>query len=207
VADTGGKGGINYLFGFRFLNAQISPENSYYANIEAIITDVNKELADASYMLNIYKDGIREEVIRHTWRRNSDGTYTLDIYRRNSENVEYLAESRIIDGSERSIFTNLYYEVDKGYHTYRFELFVRVFTYEIRLGSEEFTTEQEIIGIKTEEDLLNVRFGLNKKYYVLNDIEASTQLYRIAIMMNSRVNWISEDISLSITAKMRSCIE
>lgn len=180
VADTGGNGGINYLFGFRFLNAQISPENSYYANIEAIITDVNKELADASYMLNIYKDGIREEVIRHTWRRNSDGTYTLDIYRRNSENVEYLAESRIIDGSERSIFTNLYYEVDKGYHTYRFELFVRVFTYEIRLGSEEFTTEQEIIGIKTEEDLLNVRFGLNKKYYVLNDIEASTQLYRIS---------------------------
>jgi len=180
VADTGGNGEINCLFGIRFVNAEICPEDKYYANMEVTITDVNKELADATYLLNIYKDGVRKEVIRHTWSRNPDDTYTLDIYKRNSENVEYLAESKIIDGSERSIYTNLYYEVDKGYHTYRFELFVRVFTYEIRLGSEEFTTEQEIIGIKTEEDLLNVRFGLNKKYYVLNDIEASTQLYRIS---------------------------
>jgi len=179
VADTGGNGGIHCLYGIRFLNAEISPEDKYYANMETIITDVNQELVDASYLLYIYKDGIWQEVIRHSWSRNTDGTYKLDIYRRNSENKEYLAESKIIEGSERSICSNLYYEVDKGYHNYRFELYVRVFTYEIRLDYEEFSSEQEIIGIRTEEDLKNIRFGLNKKYFVLNDIETTDQLVRI----------------------------
>ncbi len=173
VASTvNGSGGINCLWGVRFHQAQVSKKGSYYADINVRVGDPKEELGSIpSYKLKIYKDNIWVDTRRHDWIKNENGTYTLNMYQVAPDQTLTLVDEKIFNGEDRLCDTDFYYEVEQGHHTYRFELWAVVYNYEISLSQEEFTTEEEILGIRTADELADVRYGLDKKYYVLKDIE------------------------------------
>jgi hypothetical protein len=172
VTTPDGAGTINHLWGIRFLKAEQSDDQHYYANLNATVNDANSELGIApSYILKIYRDDVWVDTRRHEWTKNEDGTYTLRMYQVAPDKSETLVGSRVFTGDGKTSSTDIYYEILKGYHTYRFELWVNVYDYGMNLGQEEFTSEEDITGIRTEEDLLNIRYGVSKKYIVMNDIE------------------------------------
>ncbi|HKL80146.1 MAG TPA: hypothetical protein VJ888_06885, partial [Mobilitalea sp.] len=166
-------GGIHCLWGVRFMNTKQSDSEHYYANLKALVDDTNNELGSIpSYKIKVYEDGVWIDTRRHEWTMNSDGTTTLRMYQVAGDKTETLVDIKIFSGEERICDTDFYYEVSRGHHTYVFELWVIVFDYEIKLDQEELTTELEIIGIRTADDLANVRYGTDRetKYYVINDI-------------------------------------
>lgn len=175
VAQATG-GSTSYIHGFwgvRYHKAVIAHQDKYYANLNVSITDPRKELGDIpSYKLKIYRDGVWVDTRYHEWSVNPDGTYTLYMYQEELEQQKTLVDTKVFSGQERICDTNFYYEVDQGYHTYKVELSVVVYNYEIRLDQETFTCENRIIGIRTADELFNIRYGvgITKKYYVLNDI-------------------------------------
>lgn len=173
VATTyNGTGGYNPLWGFRFHQAETAGEGNLQADINVQVSDPRNELGEVpAYKLKIYEDGIWIDTRRHEWQANADGSYTLKMYQIAQDQTLTLVDTKTFYGSERFCDTNFYYAVKQGRHTYRFELWATVYNYEVQLDEEEFTTEKEIIPIRTAEDLYNVRYGLTKRYYVLSDIE------------------------------------
>jgi len=171
ATSDNGSNGLPYFWGIRLHRAVESGSERYYANINAIVSDARNELGQIpSYYLKVYKNNVRVDTRRHEWIKNENGNYTLKMYTVAADKTETLVDQKEFTGEERNINTDFYYEVDKGFNTYRFELWSIVFDYEIKLGQEEFTTEREIIGIRTQEDMNFIRYGLDKKYFVLNDI-------------------------------------
>ena len=163
---------IQCLWGVEFQRVNQSETSHYYANLQTLVDDKNKEIGEPpSYLVKVYENGTWIDTRRHEWKKNQDESYTLNMYQVASDQSETLVDVKTFQGQERLCDTNFYYKVKKGHYTYRFELLTVVFNYEIKLDSEEFTTEEEIIGIRTPDDLMNLRYGLDKKYYVLNDIE------------------------------------
>jgi len=172
--DSSNTYSINNLWGIRFFNAVESWDSSYYANLNAMVNDPRSELGEIpSYRLKIYKDNVWVDTRRHEWIRNEDGTYTLNMYKVGLLGLEILVDTKVFSGEDRFCDTDFYYKVEKGYHTYRVELWATVYNYEIRLDQEEWTSEKKITGLKTEEDLRNIRYGLDNKYFALNDISLS----------------------------------
>jgi hypothetical protein len=176
TADKNGTddAGIDCLWGMRFHKVQRSGSESFYADLNVNINDVNDELGSApSYFVKIYKNNVWIDTRRHKWVSNGNGTYTLNMYQVAPDGRETLVDSKIYSGTANVCDTDFYYPVDSGFNKYRFDLWVNIFDYEMNLGTEEFTTEKEITAIRTEEDLRNIRFGVTKKYIVLNDIETT----------------------------------
>lgn len=175
-AASTGTAAINCLWGVRFQNTEQCAANHYYANMNTILEDARGELGDIpSYGVRIYCDGVWIDTRRHEWVKNTDGSFTMNMYQVAGDLSETLVDSKRFEGEERSINTDFFYEVEKydekmRYHTYRFVLYGYVAGYEILLDSDEFTTKEDIIYIKDEYDLANVRYAPSKKYYVINDI-------------------------------------
>lgn len=171
VTTTDGTNGIPYLWGMRFNKGVQCESSKFYANINASVNDARNELGQVpSYYVKVYKNDVWVDTRRHEWSQNANGKYTLKMYSVAPDKSETLIDQKEYSGEARTCNTDFYYELDKGYNTYRFELWSIVFDYEIKLGQEEFTTEKEIVGIKTQEDMNYIRYGLDKKYFVLNDI-------------------------------------
>lgn len=173
VVAESSTGNIHGLWGVRFHKAVIANLNNFYANLNVSISDPRKELGEIpSYKLKIYKDGAWVDTRYHEWSVNPDGTYTLYMYQEELEQKKTLVDTKVFYGQERICDTDFYYEVEQGYHIYKVELSVVVYNYEIRLDQETFTTENRIIGIRTADELMDIRYGvgISKKYYVLNDI-------------------------------------
>lgn len=173
VATTAdGTGGINCLWGIRFHQAVAASTGNLNADLNVKVNDPRGELGEIpAYKLKIYEDDVWIDTRRHEWKVNPDGSYTLYMYQIAPDQTLTLVDSKTFSGSERNCDTNFYYEVRQGRHTYRFELWITVYNYEVQLDEEEFTTEEEIVPIRTPNDLADVRYGLAKRYFVLNDIE------------------------------------
>lgn len=171
---------INYFWGVRFMETRQCDSSHYYADINTSVVDARDELGTTpSYYIKVYKNGVWVDTRRHEWILKENGKYALKMYQVNADKSETLVDEKEFSGTRNIINTNFYYEVEKGYNNYTFELSARVFDYEIKLGQEVFTTEEEIIPIRTQDDLRNIRYGLNKKYYVLNDITLASNISNI----------------------------
>ena len=171
---------IHYFWGIRFLETRQSDSSHYYANINTSVIDSRNELGSTPcYYIKVYKNGVWVDTRRHEWIRNENGKYTLKMFQVNADKTEILVDEKVYNGQQNSIDTDFYYEVEKGYNNYAFELSARVFDYEIRLAKDDFTTEREIIPIRTQDELLNIRYGLDKKYFVLNDITLASGVSNI----------------------------
>ena len=171
---------IHYFWGIRFMETRQSDSSHYYANINASVIDSQNELGPIpAYYIKVYKNGVWVDTRRHQWTIGENGKFILKMFQVRADKTEVLVDEKEFTGQERSIDTDFYYEVEKGYNNYTFELSARVFDYEIKLGKEDFSTEKEIIAIRTQDDLLNIRYGLDKKYFVLNDITLASGVSNI----------------------------
>lgn len=172
TTNPGSYNAVHYLWGLSFDAVAASDDGYYYANLNADVSDPRLELGDVpSYTVRVYKDNTLVDTREHDWVQNSDGSNTLNMYDVDGQN-KTLTDSTNFSGSRTECNADFYYKV-KANSTYRFEVWATVYGYQIQIGYEEFYTDKPIIGIKTEEDVRNIGFGMDKRYFALNDIALS----------------------------------
>ncbi len=160
------------------------------------VKDIQLEEADESseYLEGTDEKGYVAEINSNIYDTNheTDLNYYIRIYKNNEFEIEH---EYIMDNDyKKENLINLYsLEKDK---TYRIEICVKIRRRYYVIDKTEFTTEQEIYGIKNTDDF----FAMNaaRKYIVLNDLDFSNINKSYATAFTGEIDFDGRTVTLNV---------
>lgn len=162
------KEGLSGSIKLQGLNKITGNDSQYNARLKVTVNDVRNEL-------------------------NSNPKYFVNVYKNN--NLIATVEQKY-NGGQSQVDT-LNYSCDKN-SSYRFELYVQIYEYVVTLSKSDFTTEQEIFGFSTQDEMRNmINANLTGKFIALNDIVWTYSSYTQSISYDT-AKGIANDFNGSV---------